>query len=492
MQSVRVRFAPSPTGTPHIGNVRTALFNWLFARHHGGSFILRIEDTDRERLVIGSLEAILAGLRWLGLDWDEGPEVGGAYGPYFQSERLHLYREYARQLLDSGHAYHCYCSPQRLAAMRAEQERLKQGTGYDRHCRYLTAAQRAEYEASGTQPVMRFAMPLEGETTWQDELHGAVTVQNQLLDDFIALKSDGYPTYHFGVVVDDHQMEISHVLRADEWIPSTPRHILLYRALGWEPPKFVHLPIILGPDRSKLSKRHGATSITSYRDEGYLPEAIVNFLALLGWSWDGESEIFSREELVRRFDLDRVGTTAAVFNRDKLDWMNGYYIRQLSPSDAAERLFPVFQAAGLGSNYSPDVLRESLQLIAPLIQERMKRLTEAPALVDFLFSDQITYAAPLLLPKGLDVARTEVALAAALERLQAAPEWEAEALEADLRALADHLGMKPGQLFGALRVAVTGRTVAPPLFGTVVALGRERTLSRVREAVALLDGSVQQ
>ncbi|MDA8219621.1 MAG: glutamate--tRNA ligase, partial [Dehalococcoidales bacterium] len=328
MDNVRVRFAPSPTGTPHIGNVRTALFNWLFARHHGGKFVLRIEDTDVARRVPGAIEAIMDGLRWLGLDWDEGPEVDGPLGPYFQSERLHLYRQYAAQLVEQGHAYYCYCSPERLAEMRAEQERRKESVGYDRRCRYLSPADREEAEASGVTPVVRFAMPLEGETTYHDLLRGDVTIQNSVLDDFVILKSDGYPTYHFAVVVDDHHMHISHVLRADEWIPSTPRHVLLYRALGWDLPRFAHLPIILGPDRSKLSKRHGATSITAYREEGYLPEALVNFLALLGWSYDGVTEVFSREDLIARFDLDRVGKTAAVFDREKLEWMNGYYIRQ--------------------------------------------------------------------------------------------------------------------------------------------------------------------
>ena len=285
LSEVRVRFAPSPTGTPHIGNIRTALFNWLFARHHGGKFVLRIEDTDRERLVPGSLEAIMEGLRWLGLDWDEGPQVGGPYGPYFQSERLHLYRDYAAQLVERGHAYYCYCSAERLAQMRAEQQRRGEASGYDRRCRFLTPAQRAEFAAAGAAPVVRFAIPLEGETTYHDLMHGDVTIQNQVLDDFVMLKSDGFPTYHLAVVVDDHLMKISHVLRADEWIPSTPRHVLLYRALGWDLPHFAHLPIILGPDRAKLSKRHGATSITSYQEEGYLPEALVNFLASCRRRW---------------------------------------------------------------------------------------------------------------------------------------------------------------------------------------------------------------
>jgi glutamyl-tRNA synthetase len=487
MTEVRVRFAPSPTGTPHIGNIRTALFNWLFARHHGGKFVLRIEDTDRERLVPGSLEAIEDGLHWLGIDWDEGPQVGGPYGPYFQSERLQFYRDYARKLVEQGDAYLCYCSTERLTEMRAEQQRRNDPSGYDRRCRFLSTAQRAELEASGVTPVVRFAVPLEGETTYHDLMHGDVTIQNQVLDDFVMLKSDGYPTYHFAVVVDDHLMRISHVLRADEWIPSTPRHVLLYRALGWQPPEFAHLPIILGPDRSKLSKRHGATSITAYREEGYLPEALVNFLALLGWSFDGVTEVFDLPTLIERFDIDRVGRTAAIFAREKLDWMNGYYIRELAPQVLTNRLVPVFRQAGLlpEGEPSPEQLAH-LRDVVPLLRERIKRLVEAPAVVDFLFRDEITYDPALLVPKGLTKEQTAAGLAAALEALPDVANWTAEALEARLRPLADALQIKTGQLFGALRVATTGRTAAPPLFESMAVLGRESTLRRVARALALL------
>jgi len=489
LDNVRVRFAPSPTGTPHIGNIRTAMFNWLFARHHRGKFLLRIEDTDRERLVPGSLEAILDGLRWLGLDWDEGPEVGGPYGPYFQSERLPTYHHYAEQLVAEGKAYYCYCSPQRLVEMRAEQERRKQATGYDRRCRFLSSAERAELAASGIKPVVRFAVPLEGETTWHDLLRGDVTVQNQVLDDFVMLKSDGFPTYHFSVVVDDHLMEISHVLRADEWIPSTPRHVLLYRALGWQPPQFAHLPIILGPDRTKLSKRHGATSITAYREDGYLPEALVNFLALLGWSYDGTTELFSREELVARFDLDRVGTTPAIFSREKLDWMNGVYIRQLAPEDLAQRLLPFLVAARvLPVGDVPAETMAYLGNIVPLIRERIKKLTEAPEMVSFFLAERLAYDPLLLVPKGLTVAQTREHLAAVLDVLRGVGEWNAVQIEGPLRELAERLGVKTGQLFGALRVATTGRTAAPPLFATMAVLGRERTLARIQQAIDLLAG----
>lgn len=340
MNSVRVRFAPSPTGYPHVGNIRTALFNWLFARHHGGSFIVRIEDTDVTRKIEGAVEAILNGLRWLGLDWDEGPEVGGEYGPYFQSQRLELYREAAERLVSQDNAYYCYCSPQRLEEMRAEQIRRKQPPGYDRRCRYLGAEERRQREAEGITPVVRFKTPLEGQTKFNDLIWGEVVFDNSTIDDFVLLKSDGYPTYHLANVVDDHLMEISHVLRAEEWLASTPRHLLLYQALGFAPPQFAHLPMILGADRTKLSKRHGAVSITDYYEQGYLPEAMVNFLALLGWSLDDKTEILSRQELINNFSLERVSRTAAIFNQDKLNWMNGVYIRSLSLEDFTQRSLP--------------------------------------------------------------------------------------------------------------------------------------------------------
>jgi len=332
-KSVRVRFAPSPTGYPHVGNIRTALFTWLFARHYGGSFIIRIEDTDVSRKVKGAVEAILDGLRWLGLDWDEGPEVGGNYGPYFQSQRLDIYSKLAQRLIAQGDAYYCYCSPQRLAEMRSEQIKRKQPPGYDRRCRDLSPEEQTRKQAEGITPVVRFKMPLTGQTRFTDIIRGEVTFENSTLDDFVLLKSDGYPTYHLANVIDDHLMEISHVLRAEEWLSSAPRHLLLYQALGFEPPQFAHLPMLLGPDRTKLSKRHGAVSIVEYRDQGYLTEAMVNFLALLGWSLDDKTEILSRDELIRNFSLERVSRTAAIFNQDKLNWMNGFYIRKLSLED---------------------------------------------------------------------------------------------------------------------------------------------------------------
>jgi len=484
-QSVRVRYAPSPTGYPHVGNIRTALFNWLFARHHGGSFIVRIEDTDVTRKVKDAVKAILDGLRWLGLDWDEGPEVGGKHAPYFQSQRLEIYRELAERLISQGDAYYCYCSPQRLKEMRAEQVGRKQPPGYDRLCRDLTQEERAQKEAEGITPVVRFKTPLGGQTRFDDLIRGEVVFDNNTLDDFILLKSDGYPTYHLANVVDDHLMEISHVLRAEEWLSNTPRHLLLYRALGFEPPQFAHLPMILGSDRSKLSKRHGAVSITEYREQGYLPEAMVNFLALLGWSLDDKTELMSREELIQSFSLERISRTAAIFNRDKLNWMNGVYIRNLTADEFFEAVEPYLMMnipAGEALIASEEYVRD----ILPLIQERARTLAEVAELAQFFFIDRLDYEPGLLIGENMSHHSAIQALKAAQQRLSQLEEFDAGSLEALLRPLAVELGLKTGQLFGTLRVAVTGRTAAPPLFQTMAVLGKERCLRRIEAALARL------
>ncbi len=484
-QKVRVRFAPSPTGYPHVGNIRTALFNWLYARHCGGSFIVRIEDTDVARRVEGAVEAILNSLRWLGLDWDEGPEVGGSYGPYFQSERLDLYREAARRLISQGDAYYCYCSPQRLEEMRAEQVSRKQPPGYDRHCRDLTKEERAQKEAEGVVPVVRFKAPLEGQVGFTDLIRGEVVFDNSVMDDFVLLKSDGYPTYHLASVVDDHAMEISHVIRAEEWLSSTPRHLLLYRALGYEPPQFVHHSMILGPDRSKLSKRHGAVSIIEYYEQGYLPEAMVNFLALLGWSLDDKTEIMSRQDLIDNFSWERVSRTAAIFNRDKLDWMNGVYIRSLTADQFFEAVQPYLMMDKLaGGAVMSD--EQYVRDVLPLVQERARTLSEVVELTRFFFVDELDYEPGLLIGKGMSPKSAVQALAAAEPGLSRLERFDAESLEAVLRPLAVELGLKTGQLFGTLRVAVTGRTAAPPLFQTMAILGKERCLKRIKAALAKL------
>ncbi len=484
-QQVRTRFAPSPTGFLHVGNIRTALFSWVWARHTGGTFILRIEDTDRDRIVPGALESILESLRWLGLHWDEGPEVGGPYGPYFQSERLDLYRQVAEDLIARGWAYRCYCTPERLEAVRAEQRARGEPPGYDRRCRSLTPEERAEFERQGLPSVVRFKMPTEGTTVVPDLLRGEIVFENARLDDHVLLKSDGYPTYHLAVVVDDYYMRISHVIRGDEWIPSAPRHVLLYRALDWEMPVWVHTPTVLGKDRSRLSKRHGAMPVLEYREQGYLPEAVVNYLALLGWSSEDETEVFSPEELIRAFDLLRIGTNPAIFDPEKLLWLNGVHIRRLDPDDLAERLVP-FLERDLPPEVPRPVDRTLVRRLVPLIQERIKLLTEATPLVEPFFVEELRYDPALLVPKGLDRELTRKALAEALRRLSALPDFEAPTLEAAMRTLAGELGLKPGSLFMAIRVAVTGRTVTPPLFESMAVLGRERVLRRLERALELL------
>ncbi|MBI3978607.1 MAG: glutamate--tRNA ligase [Chloroflexi bacterium] len=485
-QPVRVRYAPSPTGVPHIGNIRTALFDWLIARHTGGSFIVRIEDTDVKRYDPAAVTAILDSLAWLGLDWDEGPDRGGPVGPYFQSQRLPLYHAVAERLIERGFAYRCFCSPERLEAVRSGQTARKEPPRYDQLCRLVAPAEAAARAAAGEHAVVRFKVPDSGTTTFHDELRGDITFDNAVLDDFVMLKSDGYPTYHLAVVVDDHEMAISHVLRGEEWISSAPKHLLIYQALEWQPPEFLHLPLILGPDRSKLSKRHGATSVAAYRDDGYLPEALVNFLALLGWSKDESTELMDRDELIRSFSLERIGVTAAIFNIEKLEWMNGVYVRQLPLAELTERTLP-FLERDLPAAIARPLDRAYVERVLALVQERMKRLAEAAELTTFFFAEELAYEPAALVAKGLAPAESLRALVAARERIGALAEFDVEHLETALRALAEQLGAKTGQLFGILRVAATGRTVAPPLFQTMAVLGRERALSRLDAAIARLE-----
>jgi glutamyl-tRNA synthetase len=488
--TVRVRYAPSPTGEPHVGNIRTALFNWLLARHEGGTFILRIEDTDQARIVPGALEAIFDSLRWLGLDWDEGPNVGGLHAPYFQSQRLEHYHRASEQLIASDNAYRCYCSPERLEEVRAEQMRYKQPPKYDRRCRNLSPGERRELEEQGIPPVVRFKTPLSGRTTFHDLVRGNVTFENDTLDDFVLLKSDGFPTYHLANVVDDHLMGITHVLRGDEWLSSTPRHVLMYQAFGWQPPVLAHLPMILGPDRAKLSKRHGDTSILQYRDKGFLPQALFNFLALLGWSLDDKTELISRQDFVRHFSLERIVKNPAIFNMDKLTWMNGVYVRELGLDELTEQLAP-FLEERLPADIPRPVDRSYLRRIVPLIQERIKRLDEAAVLTDFFFREgELSYPIEDLLGKRFTRQPQEAAdaLAAVRERIAALARWDEEALEGVIRPLAEELGLKTGELFGAIRVAVTGRTAAPPLFQTMAVLGRQRCLEHLDAAIARLRG----
>ncbi len=479
--NVRVRYAPSPTGYPHIGNIRTALFNWLFARHHGGKFIVRIEDTDQERLVPGAVDGILDGLKWLDIDWDEGPRVGGPCGSYFQSERLPLYHEGAEKLISQGAAYRCYCSRERLAQVRQEQERTKQATRYDGHCRDLGDAQRRSLDAEGGPSVVRFAMPHSGVTRLHDLIRDDVEWQNELLDDFILLKSDGFPTYHLAVVTDDYLMQISHVLRAEEWLSSAPRHLQLYQALGYPLPQYGHLPMILGPDRSKLSKRHGATSILEYRDDGYLPDALRNFMVLLGWSLDDKTEVMPLDTILENFTLGRVGKPAAIFDREKLSWMNGVYIREMAAEALADAMLP-FLERGLPAELLP-VDREYLLRIVPLVQERLKLLSEAAEMTAYFFEAQPDYDPATLVQRGATREETLTALERAGNDLRVVPDFTGPVLEELLRQAGEELGLAPRRFFGTLREAVTGRSVSPPLFETMEVLGRERVLPRLQWAI---------
>jgi glutamyl-tRNA synthetase len=487
--NVRTRYAPSPTGDPHIGNIRTALFSWALARANGGQFLLRIEDTDRNRLVETSVQAIFDSLRWLGIDWDEGPDVGGMHGPYLQSQRLPLYQRMAMALVEQGHAYRCFCPPERLDQLRAAQARAGQPPGYDGLCRDILPAE-SEARARHEKFVIRFKMKRAGKTVLKDLVRGDVVFENALQDDFVALKSDGYPTYHLGVVVDDTEMEITHAIRGDEWISSAPKHLQLYEALGWEPPAFAHLPLILGPDHKKLSKRQGDVSLLDYRRKGYLPEAIINFLAFLGWSLDDRTSIISVEDLERNFSLERVVPNPAVFDLDRLDYLNGYYIRAMPEArwreaiaEWCERLLP----ASVPRPIAPDLVAA----VSPLLRERVARLEEIPPQVEFLFGfDAPDYPPEALGEKvGGDFALVMRVLDSALLALDAIGEedWSVERVEAAIRGLEEPVGLKPRKFVPVLYVAEMGRPQGIPLFDSLVLLGRERALHRLRKARALAE-----
>jgi glutamyl-tRNA synthetase len=489
--TVRTRYAPSPTGVPHVGNIRTAIFSYLLARHFGGQFILRIEDTDRARLVPDAVEKIIESLRWLGMDYDEGPLAGGPHGPYVQSERLDGYRAAADRLIAQGDAYQCWCSPERLDRVREEQQRAKLPPKYDRRCRdpQGQAESRAEAMAAGAAGhVVRFKTPLEGAVTLHDAIHGDTTFDLATLDDFVILKSDGFPTYHLAYIVDDADMRITHVLRGDEWIPSAPRHMLMYRALAIEPPVIAHTPRILGPDGTKLSKRHGATSVFDYRDQGYLPDALFNFLALVGWSYDVKTEIMSRDELIERFTLERIVKNPAIFNVEKLTWMNGVYLRDvLSPDDLTD-LFVETLERDLPPDIARPISRDLVAQIAPLIRERVKLLSEVEGYCDFFFTDDLSYTTDDLLGKAFRdrAADARSTLESAVSFLDPITDWTHDVIESALRSLAEERALKPGDLFSLVRVAVTGKRVTPPLFESMEIVGRDRTLTRLRAAIAML------
>ena len=482
--TVRVRFAPSPTGHPHIGNIRTVVFNWLFARQNQGQFILRIEDTDRTRYVEDALQVITDGLRWLGMDWDEGPEVGGDYGPYIQSERVSLYRQKAEEIVDKGLAYRCNCSAERLDQVREAQRARGDSPRYDGLCR-----NKPEGVVSKDEPhVIRLKVPHEGTTTIHDILRGDIVFENALIDDQVLLKSDGFPTYHLAVVIDDHMMGITHIMRGDDWISSTPKRLLMYEAFGWEPPVYAHVPLVLGTDGKKLGKRHGAVSIDEFRRQGYLPEAMFNFLALLGWAPGSgeEQEIFTREELIERFDITRINLAPAAFSYDKLNWMNGQYIRSLSQEELLQHLIPFWANAGLVPDPVPVELLPTLKVLVPLVQERLKTLRDVVDLTDFIFVDIEIPPVEKLIGKKMTAAQSLEAVQRTQALLANLVHFTGEAMEGPMRQLATDLGLKAGQLFTIVRNAISGKQVSPPLFGSIEALGRTKTLRRLEIAEEVL------
>lgn len=482
----RVRFAPSPTGRFHIGGARTALYNQLIARQTGGQFIIRIEDTDRKRFVPGAEAEMLESLSWLGLRWDEGPDLGGPDGPYRQSERVELYQDHAQQLIDAGAAYPCFCSAARLAEVRRDQQKRKQPPRYDGLCRRLTPEQAAERVAFGEPYVVRFKTPTVGQTAAVDLLRGEIIVENQSLDDYILLKSDGLPVYHLAAMVDDHLMRITHVLRSSEWLPTFPLHVLIYQAFGWEQPNWVHLSVFLNPSgKGKMSKRHAeqggsAIYLSEFRELGYLPEAVVNWLALMGWSYDDHTEFFTMADLVEKFSMEKLNPSPAAVNFSKLDHFNGLHIRALDQARLADRLAPVFAGAGLA------VTTEQLAPIVPLIQERIRTLDEAVEMAGFFFRDRVEPNPNELIGKDMTPQQSAAAAERAGQLIAGFSTIEVEAVEASLRGLAAELELKVGQLFGILRVALTGQRVSPPLIESMAILGKQLVLERIDQAVKLL------
>ena len=472
---VRLRVAPSPTGDPHVGTAYVSLFDLAFVRQQGGQFVLRVEDTDRARFRADSEQQIYDTLHWLGLDWDEGPDKGGPFAPYRQSERLDTYRPAVEKLLADGRAYYCWCTPERLAEMRTAQQKAKQPTGYDRLCVGKSREERAELPGFSETPVVRMLIPDDVPLVFQDLIRGETHAPRP--DDQVILKADGFPTYHLAVVVDDHLMEITHVVRGEEWISSTPKHLLLYDWLGWERPAFAHMPLLRNVDKSKISKRKNpAARLTWFVEEGYLPEALRNFLALMGYSLPDGQEIFTFEEMVETFDWSRVNTVGPVFDLDKLGWLNGHYIRAMSVDELADRVVGYLGVTGEKA--------ELVRRATPLVQERMSVLREAREMLEFLVTDEFSFDSDAA-AKFLGVEQRP-ALQAARDALAGLDEWSTQAIEAVLRrALVEGLALKPKHAFGPVRVAVTGRTVSPPLFESIELLGKSETLIRLDRALSL-------
>jgi len=474
---VRVRFAPSPTGIPHIGNTRTALYNYLFAKHNQGKFILRIEDTDQQRLVPDSLEKILKILKFIGINWDEGPQKKGPHAPYIQSKRLKIYQQHAQKLVKNNSAYYCFCTPERLAKMRKQQQKSGQLPRYDQHCLKLSTSKVESYLKSKKPHVVRLKIPQTGKTRWTDLIQGNIEFENKLLDDQVLLKSDGYPTYHLGVVVDDYLMKINHILRGVEWISSTPKHILIYQAFDWSLPKFGHFPVILGSDKAKLSKRHGALSALDYKDLGYLPEALISFMAYLGWSYKDNSELLNLKQLTKKFDLSKVHKTNSIFDIEKLDYFNSKYIRSLSSSKLIQLIKP-FIKHKLNSH--------QLEQIIPLVKERMVKLTDINYLTEYFIKQPKLDIKLILKESKADKISTGQYLKKVETNLQTLKSWTVKSIEDSLHKLQTSLDWKPRPAFMTIRLAVTGSPATPPLFDVLYILGKKTVISRLNHAQKIL------
>ena len=491
--SVRLRFAPSPTGYLHIGGARTALFSWMFARRHGGQFILRIEDTDQKRFVAGAVEEIMASMRWLGLDWDEGPDIGGPYGPYVQTERAELYQEWANWLVEHGFAYKCFATPEELAAMRVKLEAKGDRSGYDRSYRDMDAAQVAELEAQGKPYVIRYKMPLDGETVVEDLIRGQVVFDNAQFTDAVLLKSSGLPTYHLAHVVDDHLMQITHVTRGDEWLSSAPLHFQLWGAFGWKRPLYAHMPVILNPSgKGKLSKRTQSfqdgqwqvlVKVDEYEEQGYIPVAVNNFIANVGWSSGDDLEIFTPEEIIPRFDLADVSPAPTSLPYAKLDWINGQHIQKMDDVELAKALKPFLEAAGYEVNV------EALLIVMPSMKTRLKKLTDAAPFLQFLFSDDvaITLTAEQLVHKKLTTDAAQKGYEQVLAFVQTTDTYDLYTISRTVMSIAENVTTtgKTAPFLGKLRLAMTGQKVSPPVFESMLALGRERTAARLEQVVDL-------
>lgn len=480
--NVRVRIAPSPTGEPHVGTAYIALFNYVFARKNNGKFVLRIEDTDRARSRKGSENMILESLKWLNINWDEGPDVGGPYGPYRQSERGEIYQKHAQMLLDNGSTYRCFCTKERLEQMRLAQQKAKQDTGYDGFCRNLSEETIKKYLSEERSYVIRFKMPKQGKTVFRDELRGTIEFDNSTLNDHILMKTDGFPTYHLANVVDDHLMQINHVIRAEEWIPSTPMHVRLYDAFGWQPPQFIHMPLLRNLDKSKISKRKNPVSLKYYQRQGFLPEAIINFLALQGWSMPTGEEIFSIDDMIEYFNWDRISLGGPVFDLKKLLRFNGIYMRKISPEELAKRLKESIIQQRLEKLQDPVYLEN----VIPLIQDRLKLLSEFDSKTHFLYTDAMPYNIRLIIPKNKNLNQTKNVLTKALDVYSQIDNWEIKALDTATRRFCEKVKWTTKDFFMVMRVIFTGSTESPPLFESMQILGKQECIARLQDGIAAL------